>query len=400
VLALVIASGFVVTPAAARTNDAPPPRTAAASTTEHLRGLQYAALGDSYSAGYGLTPLTGLPVPGCRQADVDFPHLVAADLHLSLTDASCGGAVTANLNATPQLTSDGTAPVQNSSLTADTDIVTVTIGGNDLGFAEIISFCTALTGNGPVAGNLTLTNCRSSFALTSDGDLLAARIINTVEPAVAAALADITVRAPNAKIFVVGYPALFPDAATTPADGCFTSALGNGQPPFPESTFPFTDVDSSYLHSVQTDLDAALARQTELAGGTFVPTLSKSEAHSACAPPGEAYIEGITLIRPLNAASPDPVTPRARPDNSTTLGIEAAPGAMHPNTAGVAFLADEVISAILAAFPAPTETLHASPPPAPTGDNSNLANWAIIGGLAALSGLGVLAMTWRRRSAG
>jgi hypothetical protein len=58
-----------------------PSTTAAAATSSTTAGLEYVALGDSYSAGYGLLPLSPTsPATGCYQAEVDYPHLVATAL--------------------------------------------------------------------------------------------------------------------------------------------------------------------------------------------------------------------------------------------------------------------------------------------------------------------------------
>ena len=141
-----------------------PSTTAAAATSSTTAGLEYVAMGDSYSAGYGLLPLSPTsPATGCYQAEVDYPHLVATALGLDLDDRSCAGAVTANIRDTPQVTGSGTAPVQSDALSASTDIVTVTIGGNDLGFASIAGYCVALTANGPIAGDPSLDNCKDHY---------------------------------------------------------------------------------------------------------------------------------------------------------------------------------------------------------------------------------------------
>ena len=129
---------------------------------------KYVALGDSYTAvGDLLKPADG-PL-GCFRSTVDFPHDLAASLHIAdLVDASCGGAVTADMTG-PQSVLGGTNPAQFDSLTSDTDLVTVGIGGNDIGFGDIVTTCGELSLD--VFGN----PCQQHF--TSGGtDELAARI--------------------------------------------------------------------------------------------------------------------------------------------------------------------------------------------------------------------------------
>ncbi|HYI34499.1 MAG TPA: GDSL-type esterase/lipase family protein [Glaciibacter sp.] len=334
VLAVAGASGLTAAPAVAAAGD------------EHLAGLNYVALGDSYTSGFGLADITDLPVEGCFQAAGNFPHLVAANLGLDLHDASCSGAKTEHILNTPHDTGFDEAPPQSSALSADTDIVTVAIGGNDLGFSDVLAACTALSPVGPLAGAQTIPNCQSIFNPAPSTDVLAQKLAGLVEPAIAATFADITAKAPDAKIFVLGYPTLFPDAANTPASGCFTSAFGTGAPPFPTNAYPFTNVDVPYLHSIELALDAAVARQAAAIGATFVENGQETLDNTPCAAADQAQINGISVTS---------FTPGSPPI------VETAVGAMHPNDAGVAFLRSKVESAIRAAFPAPVVV----PMPAP-----------------------------------
>lgn len=107
---------------AAATTTAKAPTT---TTTLLAPGSKYVALGTSYASGTGIA--TQLP-GGCTQSDHNYPHLLAAELDLELVDVSCGAAVMANLLDTPQ----GEHPPQLDTVTADTDLITITAGGNDL----------------------------------------------------------------------------------------------------------------------------------------------------------------------------------------------------------------------------------------------------------------------------
>src|SRR5215210_2481826 len=80
---------------------------------------RYVSLGDSYAAG----PLT--------QQQLRFPEY---------RDPSCSGAKTNHMTQ-PQGVSPGPNPPQFDSLTADTAMVTLTIGGNDIGFSSIAQDC-------------------------------------------------------------------------------------------------------------------------------------------------------------------------------------------------------------------------------------------------------------------
>ncbi|WP_440710859.1 SGNH/GDSL hydrolase family protein [Herbiconiux sp. YIM B11900] len=351
------------------------PVTSAGATGEAAdspAGKSYVALGDSYSAGFGLTPFSEEPASGCYQADQNYPHLVAESLGLVLDDRTCSGAVTANIRDTPQvtITGAGTAPVQSDALGPDTDIVTVTIGGNDLGFSTVAQTCVAESATGPLvldALGIGLQNCKQYYAPVVDGieiDRLKYLLDNTVTPALDETFALIHAKAPNAKVFVIGYPAITPDVANTPAGGCYSSPLGTGSdplaPPFPQNTFPFTDVDTLYLHGTEARLDTAIGQAATENGATYIPTIPLTQSHTACAADGEAFINGIGFNDTSGTPTPDP-------DLFVTLG------ALHPNVSGVAFLSEQVSQSIRAAYegggvgdPEPTATPTAVPSPDPT----------------------------------
>jgi lysophospholipase L1-like esterase len=115
---------------------AAPPATAA--TVYH----EYVALGDSYTSVPGLTWPTTQFVPfGCAQSSNDYPHQVASSLGIAnYRDASCGGATTDNMTQS-QSTYVGTNAPQLDRLTASTDLVTLGIGGNDIGLIGYVQGC-------------------------------------------------------------------------------------------------------------------------------------------------------------------------------------------------------------------------------------------------------------------
>lgn len=105
--------------------------TSGTAGTSGWSGARYVALGSSYASAPGL----GRPVPGspaeAGRTDANYAHLLAGQLQMSLTDATSSGATTADLLWRSQYGQ----PPQSDSLDADTDLVTVTIGGNDIGYA-------------------------------------------------------------------------------------------------------------------------------------------------------------------------------------------------------------------------------------------------------------------------
>lgn len=97
------------------------------------------ALGDSYAAGLGIPDRAG-GAAGCRQSSSSYPYLVAWSLRLELTDMSCSSATITSLSAT-EATGDGTNPAQLSAVSSATTLVTLGIGGNDVGWTSVIARC-------------------------------------------------------------------------------------------------------------------------------------------------------------------------------------------------------------------------------------------------------------------
>ena len=362
---------------------------AGSATASGTEGLDYVALGDSFAAGLGLPNETGKPVSGCAQSAKNYPHLVARALRLTLTDVTCTGAQTVNVISNPQKTGNGTAPVQLDSLSAATRVVTITIGGNDLGFFTTTASCVALSANGPLLASPE-ENCRQKY-VKAGMDTLAERIAGPVisgraatanDPkpmarGLTATFAAISAAAPNARVFVVGYPAIMPPQAETPQGGCFRAQIEGASLDSLriENGFPFTDVDVKYLYSIEKALDAATEQAATEAGFTYIPVLPGSEAHSGCAAPKQSYINGISL--------------RATKKFSVAL----SGGALHPNAAGSAFMAKLVTVQVAKAFSA------ASTPGAPPAEAQAAPPWWIIAAALLLAVLAaVMAATLGRKA--
>ncbi|WP_185017070.1 SGNH/GDSL hydrolase family protein [Curtobacterium sp. ZW137] len=289
-------------------------------------GSEYVALGDSYSAGYGLDDPTGLPVTACGQSAQDYPHRIAARFGLALHDVTCGGATSSDITTGHQFKG---VPPQIEALSDTTRLVTLTIGGNDADIFGTAASCLALSAKGPVFSGRDAPSCRST--LVQDGeDQLGAKIQSRVALGIAGTLAAIRQAAPNARIVFLGYPAIFPDAAHTPAKGCFRSALDIGTltGAFPANSYPFTNTDVRYLHGVQQELNDVAKSAAAAAGVRYVDVFASTQARSACATK-RPYVSGVTL------------------DSANGLRrIDLEPGALHPNTRGVAYLTRRVESAV------------------------------------------------------
>lgn len=357
----------VVAPAQARVPDA----------------VQYVALGDSYAAGVGLDPATGSPVAGCLQSEANYPHTVAAELGLSLVDVSCSGAETKNLIARQQKTSDGTAPPQSDALSDSTELVTITIGGNDLGFIDLAGSCVALSRSGPIISGVA-ADCRTKLeaAQATPEQRITTDVVgsagDTSASGLTAAFAAVREKAPNAEVFVIGYPSIMPDEANTPASGCYRAEIsGSSLATLKiDNGFPFTDTDVAYIRSLQEKLDEATADAADAAGFTYVSLLESTAAHSACQTDGTAFVNGITFT------------------SSKDHTISMPAGSIHPNAAGAAFVAQTVAPLVEAALAPPT--------PEPTATPSTPASgfplqWLFIGVAAVVVVVAVVVLTVVRR---
>jgi len=289
-------------------------------------GSEYVALGDSYSAGYGLPDPTRLPTNACGQSAQDYPHRIAARFGLALQDRTCGGATSSDVTTRSQFSG---VPPQVRSLSDRTRLVTLTIGGNDADLFGTAASCLALSAQGPVFSGRDAPSCRST--LVQDGeDQLADKIDTRVARGISDTLAAVQEAAPNAVVVFLGYPAIFPDAEHTPEGGCFRSAidLGTLTGSFPSDSYPFTNTDVRYLHGVQQRLDEVSRTAADAAGVRFVDVFATTQAHSACAA-RKPYVAGVSL------------------DGTSNLRrIDLEPGALHPNTRGVAYLTKRVAAAV------------------------------------------------------
>ncbi len=243
-------------------------------------GRSYVALGDSYTAGPLIPNQTGQP-PGCLRSDHNYPSLVAERLGVAgFRDISCSGATTDDLHE-PQQVTGGANPPQLDALTAATELVTLGIGGNDIGFAEIVETCAVLSSTNPSGAA-----CREHFT-TGGTDQLAERIAAT-EPKVIRALEAITDHAPDATVLLVGYPVILPDEGP----GCYPLV-------------PFSPGDVAYLRDTARALNAMLAGAAETAGADFVDTYTPSIGHDVCQPPGVKWVEGVVPTAPAAPVHPN-----------------------------------------------------------------------------------------------
>ncbi|MDG4800050.1 SGNH/GDSL hydrolase family protein [Micromonospora sp. WMMD980] len=145
-------------------------------------GTDYTALGDSYSSGVGTNNYDS-GSGSCRRSPQAYPRLWAnSHAPASFQFVACSGATTREVLNN-----------QLGALNTGTDLVTISIGGNDAGFADVVTTCRL----GSDSGCLTAVNNAKSY------------ITNTLPGRLDETYRAIRNRAPGARVVVLGYPRLF-----------------------------------------------------------------------------------------------------------------------------------------------------------------------------------------------
>ncbi|MFI1485276.1 SGNH/GDSL hydrolase family protein [Streptomyces sp. NPDC020747] len=293
----------------------------AGATPAAAAAYDWVALGDSYTA--GVIPAAGetfeVPRDGCERTGLSYPQVIDRDLGslIDLTNVSCGAAtiedVTFNAQQPigrhlPPFSEDPDypfppVPPQSEAVNPGTDVVTVGVGGNTLGFAEILFTCLQLgDGSGGVG-----TPCRDDLA-----DNIPARLTRVGED-YDEMLATLHERAPHAKIVNVGYPTVIPEDTSK----CRYNDW--------EQFASITPGDLDWLRDdVLKPLNAAIEKTAGEHGDTFVDLAPSSGNHSVC--DAGKWVEGVFTTFPSDVAF------------------------VHPNAKGHKNAADEVSVAILNAL--------------------------------------------------
>lgn len=246
-------------------------------------GPHYVALGDSYTAGPLIPHQTGRPAL-CLRSDHNYPSLVAKAVDAAtFTDASCSGSTTGDMTSEQNL-GIGANPPEFDALEADTSLVTVGIGGNDIGFGSILITCGSLSVTDPAGAP-----CEKKY--TSGGtDQLRDKIAAT-GPKIAKMLDGIHARSPHARVVVVGYPRILPASG-----GCWPLV-------------PVSRGDIPYLGGVEKALNAMLEQRAHDGGAEYA--VNDASGHDLCRPPADKWVEGIIPTMPAAPVHPNAAGMRA-----------------------------------------------------------------------------------------
>jgi hypothetical protein len=272
----VVAVVFALVAAISRLVGVPP------TTAPPADPLVYVALGDSYTSGPLVMPHDDTFVPqDCGQSTRNYPHiasqLVGADV---FRDMSCGGATIDDFSRAHTAYAGSNVDPQYDGLDPSVDVVTVGIGGNDVGFTGAAMDCIQppeQAGGAP---------CTPSF-FVNGVDTLSQKIA-AMQTELGAALDHIHTLAPNANVLVVSYPDALPDDGV----GCYPYV-------------PILDVDMPYLVAKFKEMNAALKSAADAHNASYVDIYTPSIGHDACKPPGLAWVNAMVLVPPSFPAHPN-----------------------------------------------------------------------------------------------
>ena len=216
--------------------------------------IDYVAMGDSYSSGVGAPGQTGL----CLQSPNGYPGLWAArNQPRSFTNLTCGGAETGDV-----------LDLQVPFVSSGADLISITIGGNDAGFAPTVLSCQV---SSDAACAQTVADAEADIGATLPAEL-------------DATYAAIKKKAPSARIVVLGYPLLFDTSSST----CGITGMSLAK-------------RKSLNHGAQV-LDDLIKARVAAAGLTFSDVRDEFAGHGICA--SAPYLNGLTVLPPQNSFHP------------------------------------------------------------------------------------------------
>jgi lysophospholipase L1-like esterase len=215
---------------------------------------RYVALGDSFSSGVGTGSYT--LSSSCRRGVYAYPYLVSQQRPDTTLDfVACSGATTSDLMAS-----------QIQSVTATTSIVSVTIGGNDIHFADLIVQC-------------TLSECSSAL------DSTRATLAGVLSPRLDSVYAAIRNQAAaDARVVVLGYPRMFTSA------GCF-------------GTLGISATERTRANQLADALDGVIGARAAAYGFAYKSAVGPFATHAVCS--FSPWLNGLNLFNTTESYHPN-----------------------------------------------------------------------------------------------
>ncbi|MFE9094785.1 SGNH/GDSL hydrolase family protein [Streptomyces sp. NPDC007264] len=218
----------------------------AGAGTAQAAGVNYVALGDSYSSGVGAGSYTS-ESGDCKRSTKAYPYLwQAAHSPASFSFTACSGAVTTDVINN-----------QLGPLNSSTNLVSISIGGNDAGFADVMLTC--------VLGNDN--DCLNRIATAK------AYVDSTLPGRLDAVYSAISAKAPSAHVVVLGYPSFYKLG---------TSCVG------------LSETKRSAINGAASYMDDAIAKRAADHGFTFGDVRTTFSGHEICS--GSPWLHSVNWL--------------------------------------------------------------------------------------------------------
>lgn len=277
-------------------------------------GARAVALGDSFASGEGLAPYragTDTATNRCHRSPRAYPELLDEGRRPAvrqIRSVACSGAVTGDVVADLRPGDDVAA--QTAALTRRTKVVTLTIGGNDVGFSLVLGACTYTPVpelQGVVPGR---PGCRDR--LEPQVSAATARLAGAAPSAagrlsLAEVLAEVHRRAPRATIYVTGYPRLF-GLTGSDALGCRVGEVAR-------APLYVSGADVRWIRTKADALNAALrsgVAQARAHGvrAKFVDVADTFTSHNVCGS-STPWVNGVVVAGTTPSTDPSSFHPNA-----------------------------------------------------------------------------------------
>jgi lysophospholipase L1-like esterase len=210
--------------------------------------VRYAALGDSYSAGLGSGSYIGSSGSCDRSLKAYSELWAAAHAPASFAFVACSGATTTSVISG-----------QLSVLNAATTLVSITVGGNDVGFSAVMKTC-VLSSTSTCVGAINAAEAKMTGQLPGKLD---------------AVLTGIAARAPNARVVLLGYPELYDLSRSATCIGLSTT-------------------DRTDLNGAADELDAQLRAAASRHGDVFGDVRAAFAGHELC--DSSSWLHAVNIL--------------------------------------------------------------------------------------------------------
>jgi lysophospholipase L1-like esterase len=222
--------------------------TLAAGGAAHAAAVNYVALGDSYSSGVGAGSYTSSSGSCDRSTNAYSQLWTNAHAPSSFTFVACSGATTADVLSS-----------QISAVTSATTLVSITIGGNDVGFSNVMETCVLDSTSSCVSA----VNTAESEAQTQ----LPAKLDSVY--------AAIKAKAPGARIVVLDYPELYDLSKSSTCIGLSTT-------------------DRTDLNQAADTLDNVIKTEAAKYGAVFADVRSAFSGHEIC--DSSSWLHSVNIL--------------------------------------------------------------------------------------------------------